>query len=137
MTLPSFFDFIFDARFNQHIDNVRKYFFEQNLRWWESRKRYNIKIACSLTLFDGTFLKSCEILNISDSGFFVRTQKVLETQNTCQIDLEFQDKHYTFDCRIMSSHKFNNQEGVGLKIIYKNFRDWWKAKALVSKAKLT
>ncbi len=113
------------------LPNVRKYFFEQNLRWWESRKRYNIKISCLLTMIDGTIIKSCEILNLSDTGFFVRTQKVLEIQNACQIDFEFKEKHYTFDCVIMSAHKFNNQDGVGLKIKFNRLKDWWRAKRLV------
>lgn len=96
------------------LPSVRKYYFDNKLRWWESSPRYQVEWTCLINdEIEGN------ILNISESGVFLEG-----CSDKIAIDRIFTIKiHYNLlpielNARAVHHFAINKKEGTGMQFCY-------------------
>lgn len=103
------------------MPEIRKPFFDRDMRWWEHRERYSLRVPCSYSVRGSNALKDAEILNISHSGAFMAlNNKSLKEEESLTINISFLDQHISLNAKVISLHGFDHQDGVGIKFKYEN-----------------
>lgn len=103
------------------LPDVRRPFFDKEMRWWEHRMRYNIPINACFTKGDPNKIFDVEILNISHSGAFMAYDSWnIEVGDLIRVVVSYAGESLELESHVVSRHKFNEQEGVGIKFNYQN-----------------
>ncbi|WP_127716236.1 PilZ domain-containing protein [Halobacteriovorax sp. HLS] len=101
------------------LPEIRKPFFDKDMRWWEHRERYTLRIPCSFSSSNNNSLQDAEILNISLSGAFMQVDhKNFKQGDRITVNLSFLDEHISLRAKIVSLHSFEEAKGVGLMFEY-------------------
>lgn len=102
------------------LPDVRRIFFDKSMRWWETRKRYAIRIPVSFHL-DGlrqTF--NCHLLNISQTGAFINSNLDLEQDANIIMTISYKRLKIKVRCIVKSRHSFQDEQGLGIKFKFSN-----------------
>lgn len=102
------------------LPEVRRPFFERDLRWWEHRERFNLAIPISFTFKDPNVVKDAHILNISLSGAFINYRGPEQIGDKMRVNLTFEGIHISVDAIVVSEHIFDGQKGLGIRFKYQN-----------------
>ena len=141
ITLPHLYDFQYELPwiltsllststlfyFSQR--SIREYFFHQKLRFWERKARYHLRLISSYSdINKQTLLKTCEVINLSESGAFIKTSEHLEIGKQLMLNLTFEDQYLKVPIEIIHSHTFRGNKGYGVRFLFKN--SWHKMKVI-------
>lgn len=103
------------------LPDVRRPFFEKEMRWWEHRMRYNFHIPVHFTKGDPSKLYDTKILNLSQSGAFMAyTARTIEVGDLIRVFITFGSESLELESHVVSRHTFQGHEGVGLKFNYQS-----------------
>jgi hypothetical protein len=103
---------------------VRKPFFDEKLRWWETAYRYTINKPFILKLLDGTIIPDSMIINISRTGCFIKTKREVASNQFVIVGLSpILGKKFEVLAELKNRHFLNNEEGFGLRFIPISFLD--------------
>lgn len=102
------------------LPDVRKPFFDRSIRWWETRTRYNLSLPITFCLTSNPKLMDGEILNISQTGIFLRHNGVYEPETKVRMNISYKDFSITLDGVIKSHHTFDGHRGIGVKFDFQN-----------------
>jgi len=103
------------------LPDVRRVFFEKELRWWEQRMRFNVPIQVCFSKGDPDKLFDAKVLNISHSGAFMAyTPRTIEVGDLIRVVINFGAESLELESNVVSRHKFRGTEGVGIKFNYQN-----------------
>lgn len=97
---------------------VREPFFNQRVRWWESRNRYNVQIPCKLHGKNLTF--PSHILNISKSGLFLQSSPYLKIGERLEIEFNIIGEIIEVPVYIVHQRSVNGITGYGVKFEFKS-----------------
>jgi len=102
------------------LPDVRKPFFDQSVRWWETRKRYGLNIPISFSLTKDNAIYNSDILNISQSGVFLSDHQSVNIGSVIKMNLIYKGLSLHVKGKVKSHHSFENIPGVGVKFIFEN-----------------
>lgn len=103
------------------LPDVRRPFFDKEMRWWEHRMRYNLPIPACFTKGDPDKIFDAEILNISHSGAFMAYNSWnIEVGDLIRVVVSYAGESLELESHVVSRHKFRDTEGVGIKFNYQN-----------------
>jgi hypothetical protein len=100
------------------LPEVRQLFFNQSMRWWETRARYTLRLPLTLWHTNPSKLEKACLTNISDSGAFILTNKKVDLGEYIHINISFLDHHVTVKGLVVRSQYFDGNQGVGVRFIY-------------------
>lgn len=121
------------------LPEVRRPFFDQSLKWWERKTRYTFTLPCSLSFDDPNILYDCNILNVSQTGCFVRVdnenlgQIKINNGAKIKVHISYKNNNISVEGDIMSIRIFENMKGLGIKFHYQNMWDKLHMRRLLSK----
>lgn len=95
------------------IPSVREPFFDRRLRWWENKPRYKTLIPGQIT--DGKMNFPTEILDISQTGAFIKDSEHLNLGEIFFLECEFQGVHLSLAFEVISKHMVSRQIGFGIQ----------------------
>ncbi len=99
---------------------IREPFFNDKIRWWESRKRF--KLGIEGHLFDGEKNIPVKIVNISYSGVLLQTDFDLEDHDS--IILTWSDRHFDFSMPLTIVRRHTHgPDKYGARFSGHNFQD--------------
>jgi hypothetical protein len=99
---------------------VREPFFDRRVRWWESKTRYQVNIACHLKNEHLVF--PSEILNISGTGAFLKDSAYFNYGDKLNLEFDFLGTQITLPVEVINRHTVKGQNGYGVKFNFKSFR---------------
>lgn len=102
------------------LPDVRRPFFDKNLRWWETPSRIVMRLPCSISIENPEHLHDCEILNISRSGAFINYKGVLENDTQIHLKLFWGDTAIEVNAVKVGSHSFDREHGIGVRFKFNN-----------------
>ncbi len=102
------------------LPDVRRPFFDRNMRWWETRTRYNLRIPMTFTHSNPEHLFDCDILNISQSGVFINHKGAIEVGSVIHMNINYKEYNITLQGTVMSQHAFEGERGIGVKFRFQN-----------------
>ena len=101
------------------LPEIRKPFFDKDMRWWEHRERYTLRVPCSFSSNQNNSLQDAEILNISLSGAFVSMkQNSFNNGDPIVINLSYIEENISLKGRVVSTHSFDTKNGIGVMFEY-------------------
>jgi hypothetical protein len=116
------------------LPEIRKPFFDKDMRWWEHRERYTLRVPCSFSSYQNNSLQDAEILNISLSGAFVSIDNNLFKQgDRLTINLTFIDENISLRARVVSIHSFDSAKGVGVMFEYETIWEQLEMSKVIKK----
>lgn len=113
--------------------NVRRPFFDQRVRWWETTTRYPVAIACRLE--NRTMGFNTLVSNISKTGLFVRFGAYLENGTRFNLELDHLGLVLRIPVEVVHRHSFDGHEGYGLRFVFNTWRDFLAVNMLVGSIK--
>ncbi len=103
------------------LPDVRRPFFDKDLRWWEHRVRYPARLAMAFSKGDPNKLMSAQFLNLSLSGAFMKYSHFdLVAGELIRIHLSAYGENLSIEAQVVSRHHCDGEAGVGLKFTYQN-----------------
>lgn len=102
------------------LPDVRRPFFDQSVRWWETRKRYGLRIPMSFSLIENNRSYNCDILNISQSGVFLSNHQDIKIGSEIKMNILYKDFAISVTGKVKSHHCFEKEPGIGVKFIFTN-----------------
>lgn len=102
------------------LPDVRKPFFDRSIRWWETRTRYDLSLPITFCLTSSSNLIDGEILNISQTGVFIKHNGVYDVDTTVRMNISYKEYSITLDGVIKSHHATNGNRGIGVKFDFQN-----------------
>lgn len=102
------------------MPRVREPFFNNRVRWWETKARYPVNIECGLK--NESLALVSEILNLSLTGAFIKEDARVKVGDKLNIDFTYLGTQVSLPIEIVSQHKVGAHEGFGVKFNYKSFR---------------
>lgn len=99
---------------------VRTEFFNKRVRWWETKTRYNVHMACKLQGSNLTF--PSEILNISQTGAFIQESKYMKVGDTLQMEFNFLGQTMSLPVKVMNHHVKGDVSGFGVQFCFSSIR---------------
>lgn len=115
------------------LPRVRRPFFDQRVRWWETKARYNIHLPCQL-IFTNRNLEA-EILNISQTGVFVKEIPGIVVGDKTMIAFGHNNLQFHLPAQIISKHQFEGNRGFGLKFSFDDVLAMFKMRYFIFKIK--
>jgi hypothetical protein len=95
------------------IPDVRAPFFNRKLRWWENKPRYRTIIPTKITGNKITF--QSEILNISQSGAFLKDNNLLSPGDVISLSFESEGLLMEVPVKVISRHVISSTPGYGVQ----------------------
>ena len=92
---------------------VRAPFFNQKLRWWETKPRYKTLIPARVSGSKITF--QSEILNISQSGAFLMDNNHLSPGDVVSLTFESEGLLLEIPVKVVSRHVISSTPGIGVQ----------------------
>ena len=116
------------------LPEIRKPFFDKEMRWWEHRERYSLRIPCSFSSIRINTLQDAEILNISHSGAFVAFDiNSANVGDALTINLSFMDENISITANVVSKHTFEEAEGFGVMFDYETIWEQMHMNRIIKK----
>lgn len=99
---------------------VRQPFFDKKIRWWETRTRYETFLPVAFSLPTQNDFFQGEILNISQTGVFIKHNKVFEQNSNITLIFKHNNTSITLLGKVSSHHAFKGKRGIGVKFEFQN-----------------
>lgn len=94
------------------VPDVRAPFFNRKLRWWENKPRYRTVIPAKISGSKITF--QTEILNISESGAFLKDNNHLSPGDVLNLSFESEGLQIEVPVKVVSRHIVAETPGFGV-----------------------
>jgi hypothetical protein len=95
------------------VPDVRAPFFNKKIRWWETKPRYKTTIPAKITGNKITF--QSEILNISQSGAFLKDNNLLTPGDIVALTFESEGLAMEIPVKVISRHMVASNPGFGVQ----------------------
>lgn len=106
------------------LPDVRRPFFDKDIRWWEHRVRYNMSFPISFTKGDPNKLYDAQVLNISLSGAFLDYQEHhVSVGDLIRVICVYEGESALVNAEVVSRHQYLGVQGIGIKFRYDNLWD--------------
>lgn len=102
------------------LPHVRRPFFDRSLRWWETKKRYPVRIPVSFTIKGTGENVEGDILNISQTGVFISSDLDFNVNTPVELTLNYKEFQMSIDGLVRSRHSFQEEHGLGIKFKFRN-----------------
>lgn len=103
------------------LPDVRRPFFDKDIRWWEHRVRYNLSFPISFSKGDPNKLYDADVLNISLSGAFLNYQgHHISVGDLIRVICVYEGESAIVNAEVVSRHQYLGVEGLGIKFSYQN-----------------
>jgi hypothetical protein len=102
------------------MPRVREPFFNQRVRWWETKARYPVNLECGLKSETQAF--ASEILNLSLTGAFIKDSPYLKEGDRLTMEFTYDGNTISIPAEIVHRNVASGKEGFGVKFHYKSFR---------------
>lgn len=109
---------------------IRRPFLDRTTRWWESKTRYAVNIPCDVFGRYTSLSQLGEILNLSETGVFLKGDLKLNKRDQVQVKFSYEDIDIDAVAIVKSKHPFQGEIGWGLEYIEVNPRTKNKLKKL-------
>ncbi len=109
--------------------SIREPFFNQRLRWWESKTRYKTNINCKIISSKGSF--DSKILNLSQSGVFLKDAYNFRSGEEVYIEFIHEGEKFLLPVKILSKHSFLNDVGWGGQFGQQSLLQKWQMLKLI------
>ncbi len=113
------------------IPRVREPFFNQKIRWWESKPRYRIAIPTKVTGNKITF--QTEILNISQTGAFLKDNNLLAPGDVISLSFESEGLMMEVPVKVISRHVISSTPGYGVQFFPTSITQKFQLVRLISR----
>lgn len=99
------------------LPKARQPFFDRKVRWWEPKTRYNVRFACKL--HSQTLSFNGEILNISESGAFIKETPYLKLGDRFDLEFYFMGQRMQIPAEVIHHRSTGVSEpGLGIKFVF-------------------
>lgn len=115
------------------VPDVRAPFFNRKLRWWESKPRYKTAIPTRITGNKITF--QSEILNISQSGAFLKDNNLLSPGDVISLSFETEGLLMEIPVKVVSRHMIASTPGYGVQFFPTSVTQKFQLFRLISRIK--
>lgn len=104
------------------LPDVRRPFFDREIRWWEHRVRYPCHLAMGLSRGEHLGkMTNATFLNLSLSGAFMQyPSRDLVVGELIRVHLSAYGENLTVLASVVSRHQYQGEEGLGLSFHYQN-----------------
>jgi hypothetical protein len=105
------------------LPDVRRPFFDKDIRWWEHRVRYPCELACGFSRGGSGFdkLTNARFLNLSLSGAFMSyAHRDVVVGDLIHIHLSAYGENIIVLASVVSRHEYQGAEGLGIQFHYQN-----------------
>lgn len=103
------------------LPDVRRPFFDRDVRWWEHRVRYPCHLSIGLSKGGMSNLTTARFLNLSLSGAFIDyPHHDLGVGDLVQVHLSAYGENMIILASVVSRHEYKGQAGLGLRFNYQN-----------------
>lgn len=96
------------------LPEVRKIYFDKKMRWWENKPRYHFNQPCQFKKVSDEKTYAGEILDISESGLFLKSSDLKNTSENVEITFSFTDHDFSFTGRTIP-HDRTDVIGFGVE----------------------
>lgn len=100
---------------------VRETFFDRRVRWWETKRRYNVIMPCYIQ--SGGDEISGEILNISQSGAFLANPEGIKIGENFIIKFSMNGEDMLLNAKAVHAHKAQGRDGIGLEFKFNGMKE--------------
>jgi Tfp pilus assembly protein PilZ len=110
--------YIFDLLFVGYfmLPSVRAIFFNPEMRWWEAKPRYQIRLAA--TIETGENSRRCRVSNLSEGGAFIRTSEAYNPGTQVRLSLSVFDIHLRISAKIAHRRPVESSYGYGVQFVH-------------------
>lgn len=115
------------------MPRVREPFFNQRVRWWETKARYPVNLECGLKNDHQAF--ASEILNLSLTGAFIKDSPYIKVGDKLTMEFSFDGNAIAIPVEIVHRNVASGKEGFGVKFNYKSFRQNVQMSQIISNIK--
>ena len=115
------------------LPEVRKPFFNKDMRWWEHRRRFNFQFPISFWMTNPNKLKDAEVLNISETGLFMTYHEKMEIGDRLNMNLTFAGECVSLKAEVVHLATFQHQRGLGIRFLPETVWDKYALRKLVKK----
>lgn len=91
---------------------AREPFFDRRMRWWEIKERYNVQFSCQVHTKNLSF--ASQILNISESGAFLKENSYLRVGDELDIDFTFMGETLRLPLVVVHRSESEGRRGFGV-----------------------
>jgi hypothetical protein len=98
------------------IPPVRAFFYDSKLRWWESKPRFHIETKAKIATADDEKTSPCEIVNISEGGFFIKTSRKLNPGDVVEVEATLINRKLHLKAEVVY-RRAQGMKGFGAKFI--------------------
>ncbi len=116
----SFFLLVLNTFFIIYVSlpEVRQLFFNQKMRWWETRIRYSLKIPITLWQNNPEESERAYLNNISETGAFLVYNKEVDLGEYIHFNLTFLDQNLQIKGKVVRIQPHGVQRGIGIRFSY-------------------
>lgn len=102
------------------LPDIRKPFFDRNLRWWERASRFNLEEPCYYTI--GNEIYKSELVDFSETGALIKLgENNLVNGNQIRLEFNLLDKDYELNCEVVRElESGDNNRLYGVRFIFEN-----------------
>lgn len=100
---------------------VRETFFDRRVRWWETKRRFNVLMPCLIQ--SGGDEISGEVLNISQTGAFIAEPEGIKVGESFLIKLNFEGEEILLNAKAVHAHKAQGKDGLGLQFKFHGLKE--------------
>lgn len=98
------------------LPSVRAPYYNQRLRWWESKPRYRVEFHGSL--LKGTQPHPMTVSDISEGGLFIRSGNSFGLGDFLKLEFQFLGKPFTFPGHIVHVQNLGKETGYGVQLAF-------------------
>lgn len=98
---------------------ARQPFFDRRIRWWEPKTRFNVQFSCKLHSRNLTF--TTQILNISETGAFLRDSEYLKSGDHLNMEFNFLGQTIVVPVEVIHQSHSHGQSGFGVNFTFSSF----------------
>lgn len=115
------------------LPEVRRIYFDKKMRWWENKPRYHFNQSCEFKKNSEEKSYAGEILDISESGLFLKSSALKNSSENVEISFSFTGHDFTFSGRTIT-HDRTDVIGFGVEFIHDSISRT-RVKEIVSRLK--
>jgi PilZ domain len=95
------------------LPKVRSAYFDRRVRWWEHKPRYRVDASCTVVKGDSDFKSG--VFNISESGMFLITRRVLKTGDVISIKPNWVEGAVPIPALVVHCAALEGNKGAGVQ----------------------
>jgi hypothetical protein len=97
---------------------VRRLYFDQRLKWWESKPRFEIQIPANIKSSLDTPITICDL---SEGGAFVKTTEIIQLSEEAFFEFTYEGYNCSIPFEVVHQKEMQaNEYGLGLKFLHNN-----------------